>query len=102
MLFRSADATDGSMAIAKVISPVLDAFIFAMNFLFVCRTVISWYPKAGGTSSRTGTSKGSVGQTIALKGSIVKSVWAARYSNAAGEDVEYLFCDHFYVLTCCR
>lgn len=40
-----ADATDGSMAIAKVISPVLDAFIFAMNFLFVCRTVISWYPK---------------------------------------------------------
>lgn len=40
-----AEATDGSMAIAKVISPVLDAFIFAMNFLFVCRTVISWYPK---------------------------------------------------------
>ena len=40
-----ADATDGSMAIAKVISPILDAFIFAMNFLFVCRTVISWYPK---------------------------------------------------------
>lgn len=40
-----ADATDGSMAIAKIISPVLDAFIFAMNFLFVCRTVISWYPK---------------------------------------------------------
>lgn len=40
-----AEAADGSMAIAKVISPVLDAFIFAMNFLFVCRTVISWYPK---------------------------------------------------------
>jgi YggT family protein len=40
-----AEATDGSMAIAKIISPVLDAFIFAMNFLFVCRTVISWYPK---------------------------------------------------------
>lgn len=40
-----AEATDGSMAIAKVISPVLDAFIFGMNFLFVCRTVISWYPK---------------------------------------------------------
>ena len=32
-------------------------------------------PKAGGTSSRTGTSKGSVGHTIALKGSIVKSVF---------------------------
>jgi YggT family protein len=40
-----AEATDASMAIAKVISPVLDAFIFGMNFLFVCRTVISWYPK---------------------------------------------------------
>ena len=27
------------------IRPVLDAFIYIMNFLFVCRTVISWYPK---------------------------------------------------------
>ena len=40
-----AEAADGSMAVAKVIGPILDAFIFAMNFLFVCRTVISWYPK---------------------------------------------------------
>ena len=45
MLPGFAEATDGSMAIAKFISPILDAFIFAMNFLFVCRTVISWYPK---------------------------------------------------------
>lgn len=40
-----AGADDGSMAIARVIAPVLDTFIFAMNFLFVSRTVISWYPK---------------------------------------------------------
>jgi YggT family protein len=41
----AAHAVDASLGVALAIRPVLDAFIYIMNFLFVCRTVISWYPK---------------------------------------------------------
>ena len=40
-----AHGADGAVGVALVIGPVLDTFIFIMNFLFVCRTVMSWYPK---------------------------------------------------------
>ena len=40
-----AHGADGTLGVALVIRPVLDTFIFIMNFLFVCRTVMSWYPK---------------------------------------------------------
>ena len=38
-------ADGGAVAIALVIGPILDTFIFVMNLLFVCRTVMTWYPK---------------------------------------------------------
>ena len=41
----AAYAADEALGIALFIRPVLDVFIYVMNFLFVCRTVMSWYPK---------------------------------------------------------
>ena len=41
----AAHAVDATLGVALAIRPVLDAFIYIMNFLFVCRTVMSWYPK---------------------------------------------------------
>jgi YggT family protein len=36
---------DVDFTAAMIARPLLDWFVYIMNFLFICRTVISWYPK---------------------------------------------------------
>lgn len=38
-------AGDSEAAIAGVVRPILDNFVNIMSLLFICRTVLSWYPK---------------------------------------------------------
>ena len=40
-----ANAGEASLEMSNLAGPIIDIFIYSMNFLFVCRTVMSWYPK---------------------------------------------------------
>ena len=33
------------LALISVVRPTLDVFVNVLSFLFLCRTIISWYPK---------------------------------------------------------
>lgn len=43
--FASEDLPAQTLIAANTIRPALDSFITVMNLLFLCRTVLSWYPK---------------------------------------------------------
>lgn len=34
-----------STAIIPIVRPVIDTFVNVLSFMFICRTVLSWYPK---------------------------------------------------------
>jgi len=34
-----------TLLVLSIVRPVFDTFVNTMSFLFICRTVISWYPK---------------------------------------------------------
>jgi YggT family protein len=45
LLISSTSETVSNAAIIATARPVLDIFISTLSFLFICRTVLSWYPK---------------------------------------------------------